>query len=37
MRRMIIGSVALVLVLAQSAAFSQGQNDVATIVSAEEI
>src|SRR5262249_51973650 len=37
MQRMMLGLVALVLVLAQSIAFSQGQNEVATIVSAEEI
>ncbi len=37
MQRMMLGVTALVLVLAQSMAFSQGQNDVATIVSAEEI
>src|ERR1700686_2481863 len=37
MQRMMLGSVALVAVLAPSTAFSQAQNDVATIVSAEEI
>src|SRR5262245_57584480 len=37
MKRMVLGSVAFVFVLAQAIAFSQGQNDVATIVSAEEI
>jgi quercetin dioxygenase-like cupin family protein len=37
MQRMMLGVVALVLALAPSMAFSQGQNDVATIVSAEEI
>jgi quercetin dioxygenase-like cupin family protein len=37
MQRMALGLVALVLVLGQSMAFSQGQNEVATIVSAEEI
>ena len=37
MKRIVPGSLAIVFVLAQSATFSQGQNDVATIVSAEEI
>jgi quercetin dioxygenase-like cupin family protein len=37
MQRIVFGSLALVFVLAQSATFSQGPNEVATIVSAEEI
>src|SRR5881397_3531353 len=37
MQRIVFGSLAVVFVLAQSATFSQGPNDVATIVSAEEI
>jgi quercetin dioxygenase-like cupin family protein len=37
MQRMMLGLVALVAVLVPSTAFSQAQNDVATIVSAEEI
>jgi quercetin dioxygenase-like cupin family protein len=37
MQRMMLGLVTLVAVLAPSSAFSQAQNDVATIVSAEEI
>ena len=37
MKRMMLGSIALLFVLAQAMTFSQGQNDVATIVSAEEI
>ena len=37
MQRIVLGSIAIVFVLAQAMTFSQGQNDVATIVSAEEI
>src|SRR5881392_2073400 len=37
MQRIVFGSLAVVFVLAQSATFSQGANEVATIVSAEEI
>src|SRR5215831_816919 len=37
MNRVVFGSIALGLVLAQSVALSQGQNDAATIVSGEEI
>jgi quercetin dioxygenase-like cupin family protein len=37
MKRMVLGSIALVFVLAQAMTFSQAQNDVATIVSADEI
>jgi mannose-6-phosphate isomerase-like protein (cupin superfamily) len=37
MQRKVFGSLAVVLVLAQAITFSQAQNDVATIVSAEEI
>jgi mannose-6-phosphate isomerase-like protein (cupin superfamily) len=37
MYRVVFGSVALGLVLAHTVALSQGQNDVATIVSADEI
>ena len=37
MKRMVLGSIALVFVLAQAITFSQGQNAEATIVSADEI
>jgi len=37
MQRILFGSLSVVFVMAQSATFSQGPNDVATIVTAEEI
>jgi len=37
MQRMMLGGAALVMMLAPSAAFAQTQNDVATVVSADEI
>src|SRR5438128_2740669 len=37
MHRIVFGSLAVVFALAQASTYSQGQNEVATIVSAEEI